>query len=191
MHIGNPLTQRHHLPVCTEQQQPLWILNLNGLIVPPTPICSKAASEPLSSKLWSPCRFFFFSLSPSLPSKPIRICLPLKSHCEAARDDKFKIHYESGRQPLYSLKHRCMQTTYCYLVALKARAHCSLLVHISQVSSNAASAEHLSRNTWGLTLTIKDALLFSAALILDLNTFSFIFSCWMKLQLVSFNPQMN
>lgn len=51
MHIGNPLTQRHHLPVCTEQQQPLWILNLNGLIVPPTPICSKAASEPLSSKL--------------------------------------------------------------------------------------------------------------------------------------------
>lgn len=60
MHIGNPLTQRHHLPVCTEQQQPLWILNLNGLIEPPTPICSKAASEPLSSKLWSPCRSFFF-----------------------------------------------------------------------------------------------------------------------------------
>lgn len=80
MHIGNPLTQRHHLPVCTEQQQPLWILNLNGLIVPPTPICSKAASEPLSSKLWSPCRFF---------SKPIRICLPLKSHCEAAPEYKF------------------------------------------------------------------------------------------------------
>lgn len=82
MHIGNPLTQRHHLPVCTEQQQPLWILNLNGLIEPPTPICSKAASEPLSSKLWSPCRSFFF------PS-PSRICLPLKSHCEAAREYKF------------------------------------------------------------------------------------------------------
>lgn len=82
MHIGNPLTQRHHLPVCTEQQQPLWILNLNGLIVPPTPICSKAAREPLSSKLWSPCRFFFF------PNQS-RICLPLKSHCEAAREYKF------------------------------------------------------------------------------------------------------
>lgn len=69
MHIGNPLTQRHHLPVCTEQQQPLWILNLNGLIVPPTPICSKAASEPLSSKLWSLCRFFFLPKPiPDLPA---------------------------------------------------------------------------------------------------------------------------
>lgn len=74
MDICNPVTQRHHLPVCTEQQKPLWILNLNGLIVPPTPICS---GQPASHQAAN-----FDPRVISLFSKPIRICLPLKSYCE-------------------------------------------------------------------------------------------------------------